>query len=68
MAKLDEGFEADLEVHHLDYIWWYKADGERTSGKLPQDPFHVAKYTERGWTKQPPRQIIRDCITEDNKE
>ena len=60
MPKVEEGIQVEEDIHHLDYIWWWKADGVRTSAKLPQDDFHVAKYTERGWTKRPPRQIVED--------
>lgn len=49
--------EAELTSNHLDYVQWYKADGSPTAGKLPQDPYHVSKYTDRGWTRRPPVQF-----------
>ena len=52
--------EAELTVNHLDYIQWYKADGTPTASKLPQDPYHVARFTERGWTRRPPVKFIPD--------
>lgn len=54
VSKQDGIEEAETTSNHLEYIWWYKADGTRTAGKLPQDPFHVTKYTDRGWTRRPP--------------
>lgn len=48
----------DEEVgHHLDYQYWYKEDGSRTSGPLPVDDYHTAKYVARGWSRKPPRTI-----------
>ncbi len=46
---------------HLDYQYWYKEDGERTATKLPVDPYHTAKYVERGWTKKPPRDFVQEA-------
>lgn len=51
--------DSGWEQSHLDYVQWYKADGSPTSGKLPQDPYHVTKYTDRGWTRRPPVQFIQ---------
>ena len=55
MPHVEEGIQVEEDIHHLDYIWWYKANSERTATKLPQDPYHVMRYTERGWTKRVPQ-------------
>ena len=56
--------QAELQVNHLDYIQWYKEDGTPTAGKLPQDPYHVAKFTDRGWSRRPPVRFITDATDE----
>lgn len=65
--KREDLEDADTIENHLDYVYWYKADGERTAGKLPQDPYHVAKYTERGWTRRPPKVVdFNPTVEEEN--
>jgi len=50
----------ELIENHLDYKWWYKKDGTRTASKLPCDPYHVARFTERGWTMTPPTNFLEE--------
>lgn len=57
---MPEEVEAHLTVNHLEYVQWYKADGEPLKALLPQDPYHVTRYTAKGWTRIPPSKIIKE--------
>ncbi len=66
--KSDDEPEVDTINKHLDYIQWYKSDGTPTSGKLPQDDYHKAKYFARGWTMKPRRGPENFLTQEEDEE
>ena len=39
---------------------WYRADGYALPNMLPADPYHIRRYTARGWSMIPPQPTLNE--------